>query len=86
MFGQNLITASSGVTYEQTHMARGSFISDDVIFVYPQTGIMINAIAYDKHTGEIIPSTGYEKISEAAIKAYEDCNALLEKNAVVLKN
>ncbi len=85
MFGQNLITATSGVTYEQTHMARGSFISDDVIFVYPQNGIMVNAVAYDKKTGEIIPATGYEEISAAAIKAYEDCNALLEKNAVVLK-
>ncbi len=86
MFGQNLITADVGVTYEQTHMARGSFISDDVIFVYPQNGIMVNAVAYDKATGEIIPATGYEEISAAAIKAYEDCNALLERNAVVLKN
>lgn len=85
MFGQNLLTATSGITYEQTHMARGSFISDDIIFVYPQNGILSNAVAYDKATGKIISSAGYEKISAAAIKAYEDCNALLIRNAVVLK-
>jgi phosphoglycerol transferase MdoB-like AlkP superfamily enzyme len=84
MFGQNLLTAKSGVVYEETHMARGSFISDDIIFYYPDNGILVNAVAIDRRTGEPVPSAGYEDIIASARKVYSDCDALLRNNKVVI--
>lgn len=84
MFGQNLISAETGIVYQQTHMARGSFISDDVILYYPDNGIMINAAAINRKTGERMGVDGYNKIIADAKKVYTDCDALLEANKVLI--
>lgn len=84
MFGQNLITAESGIVYQQTHMARGSFISDEVIFYYPDNGIMINAAAVSRKTGEKMPTDGYDGIIASAGKVYADCDALITANKIII--
>lgn len=86
MFGQCLLTAEKGIVYEQTHMARGSFISDDVIFYYPDNGILANAAAIDRKTGTIITPdiNGYKDIIAAAQQVYADCDALLANNKAII--
>lgn len=84
MFGQNLLTAKTGIVYEETHMARGSFISDDIIFYCPDNGILINAVALDRRTGKLVPAKGYNDDITAAKKGFSDCDALLRNNKVVI--
>ena len=84
MFGQNLLTAKTGIVYEETHMARGSFISDDIIYYCPDNGILINADAINRKTGESVSNEGYDDIVRTAKKAYADCDALLDSNSVII--
>ncbi len=84
MFGQNLISANTGIVYQQTHMARGSFISDDVILYYPDNGIMINAVAINRKTGEFTRVDTYFSIITDAKKVYADCDAIITANKAVI--
>lgn len=83
MFGQNLLGDSDGIVYEQTHLARGSFISDEVLFQYPFTGIAPNAKANAMDTWEEIDASQYTEISEKAQKEIALCMYLLEHNLVL---
>ncbi len=85
MFGQNLLTASSGIVYEEMHMARGSFINDDIIYSIPMSEILLHIKAFDKKTGERIDTFGYEDIIANAKKEYSDCMAILDADAVVFE-
>lgn len=85
MFGHDLINVEKGIVYQQTHMARGSFISDDVILYYPDNGIMINTVAINRKTGEVAGVDGYDSIIAGAKKVYADCDALIAGNKVVIK-
>lgn len=84
MFGNNLFTAKSGILYQQTHMERGSFISDDVIYSIAQNGIDLNNKTYDKKTGKVISSVPYRSISSKAKDIILDCMAILDDNAVIV--
>ncbi|MDD4773643.1 MAG: LTA synthase family protein [Eubacteriales bacterium] len=85
MFGNNLISAECGIVYQQTHMARGSFISDDVILYYPGNGIMKYAAAINRKTGENTGVDGYGDIISDAKKTFDECDALISTNKVVIK-
>jgi len=85
MFGQNLFTAPYGIIYQQTHMARGSFISDDIIYAIAQNGIEINNRAYDKSTRNLIPSSPHRQTAQKAKNTILDCMSLLDDNRVVLE-
>lgn len=85
MFGKDLITAETGIVYQQTHMARGSFISEDVILYYPNNGIMKNASAINRKTGESTGVDGYGDIISDAKRTYEECDALISANKVVVR-
>ncbi len=85
MFGQNLLTAQSGIVYEEMHMARGSFINDDIIYSIPMSGIVMHIKAFDKKTAERIDASGYDDVIAAARKEYSDCMAILDANAVIIE-
>ncbi len=84
MFGQNLLTAETGIVCEQTHMAKGSFISDEVFFSKPQNNIELYYSVYRKGTMEKIDPNIYEALSELAYNRILDCEALLARNEVLL--
>ena len=85
MFGQNLLTAKSGIVYEQMHVPIGSFITDSIFYVYPASGILSNAVAFDLSTGNVTDPGDVDDIVDAAIKAHQRCKALLDNNAVIIK-
>lgn len=83
MFGTNMITAESNTVCEMMHMGDGSYISDDVIFSMPASGILYNAIAFDRHTGERLNIDDYIGASNDCKKLLEDCASILDSNTVV---
>lgn len=48
--GQNLLTAESGFVIEQTHMLRGSFIKDDIVFEISRDGVFEKSKAWNRKT------------------------------------
>ncbi len=88
MFGRNILTAESGFVTEQTHIGRGSFITDEYVYLFPVNGIEDNAELYDLKTGERIVDYDRDKIAElsAAAKAtIENCLAIIDENKVIVK-
>jgi len=86
MFGQNLIEADTGFVCEQTHVAVGSFISDDLFFKKPYNNIEANFDVYRKGTMEKCNPADFEDLSAAAYKRVKDCEALLAANDIFLDN
>ncbi len=86
MFGQNLLTATEGIVYQQTHLARGSFISDTVLYQFPFTGIALNATANAIDSWEELEPAPFAEISAAAKKEIEQCMYLLDNNLVLVEN
>lgn len=84
MFGNNLLTAEHGFVCEQTHMAIGSFISDEVFFKKPHNNIKTNYDAYEFGTMERLDSDLFEEESSYAADRIADCQKLLETNDVLL--
>ena len=84
MFGQNLLEAEHGFVCEQTHMARGSFISDDLFFKKPYNNIKTNYDAYERGTMYRLDPEDYIELSDIAAARIEDCIALLDTNSVVI--
>ncbi|MBQ8578136.1 MAG: LTA synthase family protein [Clostridia bacterium] len=85
MFGQNLLTATEGIVYQQTHLARGSFISDTVLYQYPFTGIAPNAKANAVDTWEELDASLFADVSAAAREEIELCMYLLEHDLVLVE-
>ncbi len=84
MFGQNLLEAESGFVCEQTHLGRGSFISDEVFFSRPHNNIKSNYDAYAKGTMERLDPDLFSEQSDEAAKRINDCMILLDENDVLL--
>ncbi len=84
VFGQNLLTAQSGLVCEQTHMAIGSFISDEIFFKKPYNNILTNYSVYDRATMAALSPEPYHDLSAAAEKRIQDCAALMERNDLYL--
>ncbi len=77
--GQNLLTAESGFVFEQTHLLKGSFINDDVVFEMSRDGVFSHSKAWRVDDG-----------SEVSIEAYEadylKAKQLVELSDFYLKN
>ncbi len=84
VFGQNLLTAESGLVCEQTHMAIGSFITENLFFKKPYNNIITNYSVYDRETMTVLSPEPYYDLSDAAEKRIRDCAALLERNDLLL--
>ena len=84
MFGQNLIEAETGFVCQQTHMSPGSFINDEVLFKKPHNNIKSNYDAYEYGTMARLDFTLFEEESNYALEKIKDCQALMEKDDVLL--
>lgn len=84
MFGQNLLDAKEGFVCEQAHMARGSFISDDIFFKKPHNNIEANYDAYEYGTMERLDPNLFEEKSKEAERRILDCEALLMADDILL--
>lgn len=59
--GHNLLTIDSGFVAEQTHMKKGSFFQDDIVFDMSRDGVFENSRAWNRKTGKSVPlETCYE--------------------------
>ncbi len=84
MFGQDLLTAEFGIVCEQTHMAQGSFITDEVFFSKPQNNIELYYSVYRKEDMEKLDPNIYGSESDLAYNRIKDCEALLSRNDIFL--
>lgn len=84
LFGQNLLTAESGMACEQTHMSIGSFISDEVFYKKPHNNLLTNYSVYQRDTMTVLSPELYEEQSAAAAKRIEDCASLMAQDDLFL--
>ncbi len=70
MLGYNILTTEDGAVYEQTHLARGSFIMGDVLYQYPFDGIESKIKAYNIKTGETLDIAPFAEIAKKGKDAY----------------
>ena len=84
MFGQNLIEAENGFVCQQTHMSRGSFINNDLLFKKPHNNIKTNYDAYEYGTDKKLDYSLYLSESDYALNKITDCQALLDQNNILL--
>lgn len=66
--GQNLLTADSGFAAGQTHMLKGSFIKDDLVFEISRDGVFENSRAYNRITRKEV---GIEGLKDDYLRAKE---------------
>ncbi|HBL83570.1 MAG: hypothetical protein A2Y17_09485 [Clostridiales bacterium GWF2_38_85] len=82
MFGQNLFSATEGHVYPQASLQRGSFVTDDIIFIFPQSEMLMNSIAYKKSDRSEIEPECCEDVYESALAAYNDSDYILDNNII----
>jgi Phosphoglycerol transferase and related proteins, alkaline phosphatase superfamily len=91
MFGHDMLSDDTTPVYEQMHVKTGSFVTNDVFFVYPTSGILSEAKIYDLSTGNRIDdgtaatAEKYADYYNAALKVHEDCTAIIESNNIRTK-
>ena len=84
MFGESLLRLESNVVCQQQHLGRCSFISDEVFFQFPLSGIALNSKANAIGTWEELNPADYTEISDAAREEIEQCMYLLDNNLVLI--
>ncbi len=84
MFGQNLLEAETGFVCEQTHVAVGSFISDEVYFKKPYNNIKANYDAYSRADMSRFDPDLFREQSDYAKNRILDCAELLADNDILL--
>ena len=84
MFGESLLRLKSNIVCQQQHLGRGSFISDEVFFQFPLSGIALNSKANAIGTWEELNPADYTEISDAAREEIEQCMYLLDNNLVLI--
>ena len=84
MFGQNLLEAETGFVCEQTHVAVGSFISDEVYFKKPYNNIKANYDAYSRADMSRMDPDLFKEQSDYAKQRILDCAELLADNDIML--
>ena len=84
MFGESLLRLESNIVCQQQHLGRGSFISDEVFFQFPLSGIALNAEANAIGTWEELNPADYTEITDAAREEIEQCMYLLDNNLALI--
>lgn len=85
MFGSSLLRIEKNVVCQQQHLGRGSFISDEVFYQFPLSGIALNAKANAIDTWEELDPSDYIDMSDAAREEIEQCMYLLDNNLVLME-
>lgn len=75
VLGKDLLNAQEGFVAKQVHVARGSFMDDEKIFIMSDDGFFENSDAWDIKTGETIDiekcREGYERaLGEVSLSEY----------------
>ena len=85
MFGKSLLDGNDGVMYGQMIMAKGSFITKDIIYCYPSSGIPANTAVFDRALHKIIKcDIGiYENMVKDAKAAFAASETLLRTNSII---
>ena len=80
-FGQNLLTAEKGFVAQTRYAPRGSFITDDIVFMMSFDMVFENSRAWAIDTGEEVPLDGLQSLAERSIAliASEKC---LEEDSI----
>jgi len=82
ILGKDLLNIEQGFVAKQVHVARGSFIDDEKIFIMSNDGIFENSIAWNIQTREAVDieecRAGYERaLAEVNLSEY-----ILENNLI----
>ncbi|MBQ6789080.1 MAG: LTA synthase family protein [Clostridia bacterium] len=84
MFGHNLLDPGyEGIVYEVAHVKEGSFITKDIFYVHSEGGI--NSKVYGKDGVILENKSEYMDKVEDALKALNDCYAILDSNSVLIE-
>lgn len=75
VLGKDLLNTKDGFVAKQVHVARGSFIDNEKIFIMSNDGIFENSKAWNIHTGEVVDlqecREGYERaLAEISLSEY----------------
>ncbi|QNO14213.1 LTA synthase family protein [Alkalicella caledoniensis] len=79
VLGKDLLNTEKGFAAIQNHVAQGSFIDDNIVFVMSEDGIFENSDAWDLKTGEPLDL-------ELAREGYERAVAELKLSEYILQN
>ncbi|MCQ2420808.1 MAG: LTA synthase family protein, partial [Clostridia bacterium] len=80
MLGYNILTTTDGAVFEQTHLARGSFFWGNTMYMFPFSGIAMNAEAYALDTGEKLNAGDFVAKADEGRRAYELGMYILEND------
>ena len=91
MFGHNMLSDDTTPVFLQMHVKRGSFVTKDILFVYPISGVLSDAKCYDLKThqriddGTAATAEKYAEYYNAAFKVHQDCAAIIESDSIRIK-
>lgn len=80
MIGQDLVNATEGFVAQQTHMLKGSYIKDDVVFCMSRDGIFKNSRAWNPNTRQPIELEECRGDYERAIDEINKSNYILQND------
>ncbi len=80
--GQNLITAEEGFVPIQQFLSKGSFINDDVVFFFSESGVYSTSLAWDVKTGKQTSIDGYKDLVQASETESDLSQFYLENDAI----
>ncbi len=80
--GQNLLQAESGFVAGQTHLLKGSFIKDDIVFEVSRDGVFESSRAWNRITRQPIDIMPLKEYYLRAINVVELSRFYLEKDVI----
>jgi len=91
MFGHNMLSDDETPVYLQMHVKRGSFVTKDILFVYPTNGIISDAKCFDLKAHKRIDdgtaafAERYAEQYTTAQKVIQDCISIIEADRIRVK-
>lgn len=83
-FGKDLLNTEKGFVAMQSHVAQGSFIDDDMVFIMSNDGIFENSKAWDIDTGKSVNVDTARESFERAIAEINLSEYILQNNMIPL--
>ena len=81
VFGRDILNyQGENIIAPQTYMIKGSFITDDVVFVMSRDGVFENSTAYNRKTREKLDPKDYRKEYDTLIKEINTGDYIMKKN------
>ena len=80
--GHNIYTVKNGFVAQQTYMPKGSFISDDIVFVMSKDGVFNHGTGYDFKTKEKVDLASCKKGYLKSLSIINTGESILKSNAI----